>query len=55
MVGNSFKSDIIPVLSIGANGIHIPFEVTWKHEMTQTFQHPNLTEISSFSELKEYF
>ncbi len=55
MVGNSFKSDIIPVLSIGAYGIHIPSEITWKHEMTQTFQHPNLTEISSFRELKDYF
>jgi len=55
MVGNSFKSDIIPVLSIGAYGIHIPFEITWKHEMAQSFRHPNLTEISSFSELKKHF
>jgi putative hydrolase of the HAD superfamily len=55
MVGNSFKSDIIPVLSIGAYGIHIPFEITWKHEIAQTFTHPNLTEISSFKELEEYF
>ena len=32
MVGNSVKSDILPVLAIGAKAIHIPFEVTWQHE-----------------------
>jgi putative hydrolase of the HAD superfamily len=55
MVGNSFKSDIMPVLSLGGYGIHIPFEITWKHEMAQTFQHPNLMELSSFKELKNIF
>ena len=29
MVGNSFKSDIQPVLSLGGYGVHIPFEVMW--------------------------
>jgi len=32
MVGNSVKSDILPVINIGAKAVHIPFEVTWKHE-----------------------
>ena len=32
MVGNSLKSDILPVLNLGAYGIHIPFHTTWKHE-----------------------
>ncbi|MBV5315125.1 MAG: HAD family hydrolase [Prolixibacteraceae bacterium] len=32
MVGNSVKSDILPVLNIGAKAIHVPFEVTWQHE-----------------------
>jgi putative hydrolase of the HAD superfamily len=32
MVGNSVKSDILPVVNIGAKAIHVPFEVTWKHE-----------------------
>jgi putative hydrolase of the HAD superfamily len=32
MVGNSVKSDILPVVNIGAKAIHIPFEVTWQHE-----------------------
>lgn len=32
MVGNSVKSDILPVVNIGAKAIHVPFEVTWQHE-----------------------
>ena len=32
MVGNSLKSDIIPVLNIGAYAFHIPFHTTWAHE-----------------------
>jgi len=32
MVGNSVKSDIIPVVNIGAKAILVPFEVTWQHE-----------------------
>lgn len=36
MVGNSLKSDIIPVLNIGGRGVHIPFHTTWIHENTKT-------------------
>lgn len=32
MIGNSLKSDVLPVLAIGGIGIHIPFETTWIHE-----------------------
>ncbi|WP_439475288.1 HAD family hydrolase [Algoriphagus formosus] len=32
MLGNSLKSDILPVLELGAYAIHIPFHVTWIHE-----------------------
>jgi len=32
MVGNSLKSDVIPLLNIGANAVHIPFHTTWAHE-----------------------
>ena len=36
MVGNSFKSDVMPVLEIGGNGIHIPYKILWEHENTTT-------------------
>lgn len=32
MIGNSLKSDILPVVHIGARAIHIPYAVTWEHE-----------------------
>ncbi len=32
MLGNSLKSDILPVLEIGGHAIHIPFHMTWLHE-----------------------
>lgn len=32
MIGNSLKSDVLPVLEIGSAAIHIPFHTTWIHE-----------------------
>ena len=32
MIGNSLKSDVLPLLGIGAKAIHIPFHTTWVHE-----------------------
>jgi len=32
MIGNSLKSDILPVLNIGGRAIHIPFHTTWIYE-----------------------
>jgi len=34
MIGNSLKSDIIPVLKIGGFAAHIPHEYMWQHEIT---------------------
>jgi putative hydrolase of the HAD superfamily len=33
MVGNSLKSDVIPILNIGGKAIHVPFHTTWAHEL----------------------
>ncbi len=32
-VGNSVRSDVLPVMEIGACGIHVPYHVTWDHEI----------------------
>ena len=32
MVGNSLRSDIAPLLALGAWGVHMPYHVTWAHE-----------------------
>ena len=32
MVGNSLRSDILPVTALGGGGIYIPYDLTWSHE-----------------------
>jgi putative hydrolase of the HAD superfamily len=32
MVGNSVKSDILPVLALGGAGVHVPYRITWDLE-----------------------
>jgi putative hydrolase of the HAD superfamily len=32
MVGNSLRSDVLPVLAIGGRAVHIPYHLTWAHE-----------------------
>lgn len=52
MVGNSVKSDIIPVLEIGGHAFHIPFHTTWVHEMVkEPVTHPNFRLLSKASEM----
>jgi putative hydrolase of the HAD superfamily len=46
MIGNSLKSDIIPVLNIGGHAIHVPYHTTWAHEQVEaTFDHPNFRHV----------
>lgn len=33
MVGNSLRSDIEPVIRLGGWGVHLPYHVTWAHEL----------------------
>ncbi len=35
MVGNSLKSDILPVINLGAKAIYVPYHTTWQHEMVE--------------------
>jgi putative hydrolase of the HAD superfamily len=52
MVGNSVKSDILPVLNIGAKAIHVPFEVTWQHETHhESSENHDFIAISSIGEI----
>ena len=41
MVGNSLRSDILPLLAIGAQAVHIPYHATWAHEVVEPLSdHP---------------
>lgn len=55
MIGNSLKSDILPIINIGAKAVHIPFHTTWQHEEVQIGEHNNdhLT-LSTISDILEY-
>jgi len=33
MIGNSLKSDVLPLINIGAQAVHVPFHTTWAHEL----------------------
>jgi len=53
MVGNSLKSDILPVLELGAHAVHIPFEITWAHEVAEapSSEHPGYYTLRNLGEL----
>ena len=52
MVGNSLKSDVLPVLEIGSYAIHIPFHTTWEHEkVEEEVMHYNFKELELTTEL----
>ena len=52
MIGNSLKSDVLPVLEIGSYAIHIPFHTTWEHEkLEEEVMHCNFKELKLASKL----
>ncbi len=55
MVGNSLKSDVLPIVNIGASAVHVPFHTTWKHEEVSIEKENNkyLT-VSTLSDILKY-
>ena len=39
MVGNSVRSDVLPVLEIGGRALHVPYEYLWAHEAVEGVDH----------------
>ena len=55
MAGNSMKSDVLPAVAAGAWGVHIPYHVTWAHELADAPEgHPRYVSLSSISELPDW-
>lgn len=55
MIGNSIKSDILPILNIGGHGIHIPYHVTWAHERVEaTVDHPNFKQVEKIGDILQF-
>ncbi len=54
MVGNSLRSDILPILELGSQGVYIPYETTWLHEMADAPEgHNGFFTLENFGQLPE--
>ncbi len=54
MVGNSLKSDILPMLNLGAWGVYIPYYTTWEHEkIDYTFDSDKFRQLESISTIPQ--
>ena len=52
MIGNSLKSDVLPVLAIGSYAVHIPFHTTWEHEkISHKVEHANFRTLEKISDV----
>jgi putative hydrolase of the HAD superfamily len=52
MIGNSLKSDVMPVLAIGGHAVHIPYHTTWAHEhVEETIEHINFRQAENIKDI----
>ena len=49
MVGNSVRSDILPVLALGGHGVHVPYPILWDLEQVDHDEH--FVELASLADL----
>jgi len=57
MVGNALKSDILPVLRIGASAVHIPYHTTWAREIVgeDELKNYNFLQLKQIRDLPDLF
>lgn len=53
MVGNSVRSDILPVMAIGGHAVHIPYHLTWELERVDDHDE-DVVELASIAELPDW-
>ena len=52
MIGNSLKSDVLPVLQLGGHAVHIPYHITWDHEkIDHHIEHENFRQMEHAGQL----
>ena len=55
MIGNSLKSDVLPVLNIGGHGFHVPYHTTWAHEKLDIkLEHQNFRQLNAIKDLLDF-
>ena len=52
MIGNSLKSDVLPVLNLGGYAIHVPYHTTWEYEKIDfEIVHPNFKAVTHIHQI----
>jgi len=52
MIGNSLKSDVLPVLELGGHGVHVPYHITWAHEKVEVqIENPRFRQVEHIREI----
>jgi len=52
MIGNSLKSDVLPILNLGGYGIHVPYATTWEYEKIDfEIEHENFIALNNIEEV----
>ncbi|WP_196886441.1 HAD family hydrolase [Aureivirga sp. CE67] len=51
MIGNSLRSDVLPLVKIGAKAIYVPFHTTWQHEAVDDVKEEGFEEIDGILEV----
>ena len=52
MIGNSLKSDVLPIINIGGYGIHVPYHTTWEYEKIDfEIEHENFLALSNIKDV----
>ena len=55
MIGNSIKSDVLPVLELGGMAAYIPFHVTWAHEtLEEPITHPRFIKLNKLTDILSF-
>ena len=55
MIGNSIKSDIIPILELGGYATYVPHHVTWAHEQYEgEVTHSHFIKLNNIKEIQNY-
>ncbi len=53
MIGNSLRSDILPVIELGGRAIYIPYSITWEHENVPIPDSQTYCEIENIRQVEE--
>ena len=53
MVGNSLRSDVLPVLKIGGQAVYVPFHTVWLHEVVEIEPRYSFYEIGLLGQLAQ--